>query len=480
MQRWGLGLLCLFLSFTQAWALNNIDELLRGFEEQAEEAAQEEVSEKPGPEKTDIDALMDGFGNEESVAVTPETPSRMPSWLSFGGYSSFSASINYQHDKPASGKTDFRGLSRARLKILPEVKIDLPRKWDVFTSGSGFYDGAFRYNGRDQYASTYLDVSETELELRELWVRGAIAKVVDIKLGRQIVVWGKSDSLRVVDVINPLDMREPGMVDIEDLRLPVAMLRGDYFQAPWSVTALVIPEIRSNKFPGEGSDFFPVPFPLPPEKRPEHWRDSEFALAISGEFSAWDLSVHFASVYEDQAHFKLSNASLQRAYSRVSMGGVATNLVVGSWLIKSELAVFDGIQFFNTGDNKFSRGDLMAGVDYSGINNHIFSVEALWSHLFDYQPALIQAPDDREEEAAQIVFRYTGNFLRETLQIVALGSVFGLKAEGGGFYRVSAKYIPMDALSVSAGVIAYQSGDRLFLDAVARNDRVFGEIRYDF
>ena len=45
------------------------------------------------------------------------------------------------------------------------------------------------------------------------------------------MAWGISESFRVVDVVNPIDTRKPGMTDIEDLRLAVAMTRFDLYTA---------------------------------------------------------------------------------------------------------------------------------------------------------------------------------------------------------------------------------------------------------
>jgi hypothetical protein len=281
-------------------------------------------------------------------------------------------------------------------------------------------------------------------------------------------------------VLNPLDMREPGMVDLEDLRLPVTMARADYYFGDWSMTAVVIPELRTNKIPVEGSDFYPVAFPMPVEDAPDNWRNPEFALALSGVFSGWDLSFHAASTYEDQAHFKLTSTGMQRAYSRINMLGIAENIVFGSWLLKTEYAVFDGLEYFATGNQSFIRSDLLAGLDYNGITDHTVSVEALWSRIFDYNDVLQEPPDDKGKDSGQIAIRYTGNFLHETVQVVALASIFGFDGSDGAFYRGSIKYIPQDALSVTAGIMVYQSGDFLFLDAIARNDRIFAELRYDF
>lgn len=461
-------LLILFLGLGTAQAQENLDDLLQGFDDSK-------------PAKQSVDDLMQGFDDQNATTQAANSgDSDSLKWLSIGGYSSLSESINYQHSAPAPGEADFRGLSRLRLKLSPELKVDLPQRWKLFVSGSGFFDGAFYANGREQYRDSYLDAYEKELELRELWLSGTLGQSLDIKLGRQIVAWGKSDTIRVVDVLNPLDMREPGMVDIEDLRLPVTMLKADYYFGDWSLTAIAIPELRHNRIPAQGSDFYPVPFPLPPEDAPENWKNPEYAAALSGVFSGWDLSLHAASTYEDQPHFKKTSNGMQRAYARVNMLGVAENMAFGSWLLKFEYAYFDGMKYFATGDKTFSRTDLLLGVDYSGITDHTLSLEGLWSYILNYDDALEQIPDDLNEHSGQIAIRYTGNFLRETVQVVALASIFGLDGNEGGFYRGSVKYNQGDGLSVTAGIMIYQSGDSMFLHAIAANDRVFAEVRYDF
>ena len=66
------------------------------------------------------------------------------------------------------------------------------------------------------------------------------------------MVWGKSDNLRVTDVLNPLDNREPGLVDIEDLRLPTTMTKLDLYLGDWNLSGMVVHEVRFNKAPALG------------------------------------------------------------------------------------------------------------------------------------------------------------------------------------------------------------------------------------
>ena len=115
-------------------------------------------------------------------------------------------------------------------------------------------------NGRGGYkknSSDVLDTYEYDFELTDTYVEGSLHDRVDLKLGRQVVNWGRSESIRVLDIINPLDSREPGLVDIEDIRRSLGMAKLGFFYGAWTLTMLVIPEVRYDIQPAFGSDFSP-------------------------------------------------------------------------------------------------------------------------------------------------------------------------------------------------------------------------------
>jgi len=446
---------------------DNIDDVLQGFDDQ------------PANKKDNIDQLFSGF--EEEQSIVKDVPKVSDKKWDITTLLSFSSSYNYQRRKPATGETDYRGLSRLKFKLQPEFRYKINTKWDTLISGNAFYDAIYRTNGRSNYTKATLDSNESELEFREVYIRGTLNNDFDVKFGRQIVVWGKSDSIRVVDVLNPLDFREPGMVDIEDLRLPVTMLKADYYFSDWNISAIVIPEIRFNKMPAYGSDFDLSNSTPPHEEIPDNLINPEFALALNGVFSGWDLSFHLARYYDDQAHL-VSPPDPQKPslkHSQLNMIGAAGNLALGNWLLKMESAFIDGLEF-NQSQQTFSRLDIMFGADYSGFTDTTLSVEIANRHLNDYSNLLSLSPDSTEENEGQIAFRYTGTFMREKLQLVALASILGTNSDSGAFYRASMEYEIMDAFSVMLGGIVYQSGDSFLINQIADNDRVFFDIRYSF
>ena len=165
--------------------------------------------------------------------------------------------------------------------------------------------------GQDEYTQEATDTYIKDLELRDTYIQGNLLPSLDIKVGRQIVVWGKSDNLRVCDVLNPLYLREVGMTDIRDLRLPVTMARLDYYWSNWNVSGMAIPEIRFNDLPVYGGDFYFQDGPMLEEEIPENSIENmEYAVALNGIFSGWDIAFYYADIYDDAPYLYLESMDL--------------------------------------------------------------------------------------------------------------------------------------------------------------------------
>lgn len=424
------------------------------------------------------------FGGDNSNSETPEDEYQS-STFSLDGYFKLGSSYNFSHDKPDNGKTDWRGLSRLRPELQLELNADLPGSWKAFISGKGMYDAAYEIKGRDEFTSEVLDNYENELEFRQAYILGSLNDHLDLKAGRQIVVWGKSDNIRVTDVLNPLDTREFGLTDIEDLRLPVAMTRVDAYAGSWNLTGIAIHEIRFNKSAEYGSDFYPGASPPPPEDIPSNSIDNtEFAVAINGMFSGWDMALYWADIYNDTAHREVvvpgSPPQMELKHARLTMFGTALNAVKGNWLFKVEAAHFDGVTFFNNAGQTYRKTDALAGFEYSGFTDTTISVEAVNRHLHDFDAVLEQSPDNASKDEFQSAVRMSRTFWNQTLTLTLLASTFGLTGQDGALQRFSAEYDVNDAVQVNGGVVLYHSGDLARFRTIGDNDRFYFEIKYSF
>ncbi len=477
--------ICFFLFCLLLWDLQSdlasgqeLDDVLSGFDT---ETVEQEKEKKPAA--GDMDDLLSGFDEPVAVQLEKDTPDDriIPEWMQLTGSIGLAGSVNFAHDAPQENEADFRGLSMLRTTVALSSEMRLGG-WQAKISGHGFYDAAYSIQGREQYTGQLLDRYEQELEFDDVYLAGSLTPAIDLKTGRQIVVWGKSDNVRVTDILNPLDNRLPGMVDIKNRRLPVTMTKLDYYSGDWNLGGIMIHEVRFSKNPVYNSDFFPGNRALPPEEKPGWSLDNQqYALALNGIFSGWDLSLYGAWVFDDRAHIVQDmDGSFFREHSRVFMGGATSNVALGNWLLKGEAAWFDGLEYANLLDQEVSRLDVMAGIEYMGFSETVLSLEIVNRHLVDFDEQLALAPDIAQEDTMQTVAKLVRDFANDTIQLKILLSIFGGHGEDGMFERFQLDYAFTDAVTLIGGVIFYQSGDQGALSGIEDNDRAFFELSYEF
>jgi Protein of unknown function (DUF1302) len=454
---------------------DELDDILSGFDGQQQPAA--------AGFSDDLDDALSGFDEVQTndEGETDADQKLFPEWLELFGSLSLAGSWNYAHDAPAPGEADFRGLSMLRSTGALGGDIDLGA-WRARFSGHVFYDAAYSIQGRDQYSDRFLEEYEQELEIDELYLAGSLSSSLDLKIGRQVVVWGKADNLRVTDILNPLDNRIPGMVDIKYKRLPVAMTKFDYYSGPWNLSAIVINEVRFDKTPVFNSDFFPGDTPLPPEREPTSFAldSQQYGLALNGIFSGWDLSLYQAWVYDNRAHLTMDSGTPLLVHSRVSMTGLSANVAFGNWLLKGEAAWWQDLEFATLPEQDFERLEFMAGIEYTGFSETILSLEFVNRHLLDFDERLGLSPDFARQDQQQTALMFSRDFVNDTIQLKILCSIFGFHGEDGAFERFQLKYDLNDYVTLTGGVIFYQSGDQVAFSEVADNDRLFFEYSYAF
>ena len=424
-----------------------------------------------------LEDIIEGF-DEDAPAVTSGTGAAdKPSFWDLKGSVKLGSSYAVHSHAAQGTSTDYGGLTSLRLETDLELDVKLSSSWKARISGWAFHDFAYGINGRDAYTEQVLDEYENESELKDTYLQGSILPSLDFKGGRQIVVWGKSDNLRVTDVLNPLDNREPGLVDIEDLRLPVTMTRLDYYLGKWNLTGIAVHEIRFNKNPVYGNDFYPSPSPSPAETIPGHGgSNTEYAVALNGILTGWDISFYGARIFDDQPHVA---PSMELRHSRLTMAGAAVNIALGNWLLKSEAAYFDGLEFFAPVEKK-SRTDVLIGTEYAGFSEATLSLEIVNRHIHDFEAVMENPPDGAQENTVQTALRYQQDFMNDTVHVIALALTSGWKGDDGAVQRLSLGYDVNDSVSVTGGYVNYTAGDKAEFSNIGKNDRFFFDVKYSF
>jgi len=438
---------------------NRGDELLDGFDDTPSSTTEE--TENTGNE------LLDGFEDTAPVSTEVEEKSDLVPGLT--GKLTEQVAYSLYDDKPHDN------ISSLKSSLFLDYEYKFENGFKFKANIKAYYDAMYDIKGSEKFLQDELDELRSEVELFDAYIEGSISDNFDMKLGRQVVVWGRSDTIRVTDILNPLDNRRPGMVDIEDLRLPVAMAKFDYFIGDWRVTPIAILEQRFSKNPPYGSSFNPLPNT---GINNESYSDVTYALSVGGEFSGWDVNFYVARIHNDAG--QVVNAPIPRIeHDKVNMFGTALNFLTGSWLFKTELAYFDGFKYTTTGDKSFTRTDALLGVEYKGIADTLISYDIVTRRIGGYDNGLMNEFNPLNKQSYQHAFRVSSDFMNASLTANYLISLNGEKLDEGGFQRAWVKYELGEGINTNIGVVDYIGGSLVF-DTIKDNDMVFADISYSF
>ena len=290
-------------------------------------------------------------------------------------------------------------LQKAEIIFKPEVKYQLHKNVKLVGIGRWYLEATDHlepgWPNQEAYISALsrrqLLGDRMELELREFYVQARIKKKWYVRLGKQQVVWGETDGLKLLDVVNPQYFREFVLDAFEDSRIPLWSLKVDFpIGKKLKSQFLWIPDQSYHALPDFQAPFFPGSvIPTSPEgvmtrlqqtERPNHWfSDSDLGLKIATFIKGWDLSFHYLYHYDDlpvlyqhldQTDSGMPVVDIYPRYKRQHLAGMTFNKPVGSTTLRGELA-YTFSKPFSTLDKQFSEGiassdylQLALGLDY--------------------------------------------------------------------------------------------------------------------
>lgn len=370
--------------------------------------------------------------------------------------------------------SNYKNLSSSKILVdlLGDYKFDNGAK--LSANLKSYYDFVYQLENL-----TVPNGYKTEIELNELNIGLEILPNLDFKIGRQVVVWGKSDSIRITDILNPLDNRKPGLVDIKNLRLGRTMSKLDYYVDNLNYSIIALHENRFSKNPKSGSDF-KSSIDLNEIQPNDSFENTGIAISLTGAFEGYDIGVYFANTYIDKPYLITGDSDVLKYDNKSKMIGAAYNKVAGSFLLKAEAAHFDNIHYNNVTDTK-ARTDVLLGLEYNGIVDGSIGYEVALRKIHDYDNAInVQSNAYKSGEEYQQAIRFSQSYLNQTLNLTGVLSVFGNHAQDGGSARVELDYALDDDLTISLGVIDYLAGDNPAINVFKDNDRFFAKVIHSF
>jgi hypothetical protein len=293
------------------------------------------------------------------------------------------------------------------------------------------------YNAIYDWRSAYSEQAEDEYRTR-LWVDDAYVNwhgdTVDIAIGYQKIVWGQADDLRVVDIINLLDLKNFVLFDIDEYRISLPMARLETSLLGWEWQGMVILSTEPNQLSPEGSEF-----PLLPKgiQQKESANNAEFSLRGQRFFGGADIAIYAFRSYYDNPVFIFSTEGARLDHQRETMWGASASRPVGNWFARGEIAQFIGRRF-NRNDSDLVTSDVLqwlVGIDYL-YQNWLLSAQATDQHIDQWQSYYT---DNKEEPLYTLAA--DGRLLSDTVNIRF--AITHADYDGGGqLYQTKLSYRP--------------------------------------
>ena len=182
--------------------------------------------------------------------------------------------------------------ARNRLEVGSQGSFSEALKWKATVRAN--YDAL--YDLSDFYPAAVKKDQRFDFDVRETYVDFAAGNV-ELRVGRQQIVWGEVVGLFFADVVSAKDLRESVLPDFDLLRLPQWAARAEYFAGDTHLEAIWIPVPTVDNIGKPGSAFYAYP-PAGPagygyfindEKKPRrNGGNMNYGVRLSTLVRGWD------------------------------------------------------------------------------------------------------------------------------------------------------------------------------------------------
>ncbi len=335
---------------------------------------------------------------------------------------------------------------------------------------------------------------ELEMGLRQAYV-DIYWDSVDLRVGRQQVIWGKGDGVFITDIVSPKDLSRFLLPDFEEIRIGVDAVRLDYYRGSGTLEVVWIPVFAPMLPPNDGSVWArPAEFPVQPsfdlssEGVDASLENSEVFAKYSLLSSAFDLEMMAGYAWDDEPALHLFveqdpdthevvSLLVTPEHHRLALAGGSFSTAVGGGVVRGEGAYYWGKRFATesplTGDGVIERDYVhyLLGVDWTLLGVSM-SAQFVQEVILDYDDAL--ASDERSNV---VTFLASESFLNETLHLEFFSYV-GLNDEDA-LLRPKVSYDVADGFEILIGADLF-IGDEGMFGAYDANDSVYAKLKYSF
>ena len=384
------------------------------------------------------------------------------------------------------------------LSLLPELTTSFENGWRIQSSFrlraeaiDGLQIDDVNRRSYSEYNKPALLNDGVELELRELYLQGNFGDTF-LTLGKQQVVWGKADGLKVLDIINPQSFREFILDDFDNSRIPLWTVNIERNIADWDLQFLWIPDQTYHALPNLSATYaftspelVPVASPgvqvnIEQARRPNNiLLDSDVGLRATTFWKGWDITFNYLYQYNNlpvlrqDLSIKGGNpiVTVTPEYERTHVFGSTFSNAFDGWVVRGEIGYFTEHYFIgknpvhNQGVVKSPELHYVLGLDWNAPWDVLLSGQLIQSWVINDADKITR--DTLDTTFTGLVRR---NFMYDTL--IAEVLFIANTNNGDGIIRPKISYEWQDNIKTWLGADIFYGDRQGVFGQFDRNDRV--------
>lgn len=287
-----------------------------------------------------------------------------------------------------------------------------------------------------QFSQAWLLGDDGEVVLREFNLRARLGNSY-LTVGKQQIVWGNSDGLKVLDLVNPQDFREFILDEFGDSRTPLWSANLEVPVGPLLLQAVWLPDTTYHQIPEEGALFEFTASTIVPKAPPgllveieeplrpkRFFKDSDIGLRVSTDRGDWDLALLYLYHYDDipiplrQLEIKENRlvTVATPGYRRSHLIGASYARGIGNLTLRGEASYavdrYWGTNYSTDRDGVVPSDELahVIGLDWFGLESTLLSVQIFQNYLLNHDDRMI-----RHDLVTRATFLARRTMLNETL-----------------------------------------------------------------
>jgi len=394
--------------------------------------------------------------------------------------------------------TDNGDSQSLNLTLLPELNVEFENNWQLKSKFrfraeaiEGLQINDIDRDGYSDYSKPAQLYDGLEIELRELYLQGEIGDTF-LTLGKQQIVWGKSDGLKVLDIVNPQSFREFILDDFDSSRIPLWTVNIEHTIADWDLQFLWIPDQTYHALPKQNASYAltsPELVPVAPEgvavniedaRRPNHIiLDSDVGLRAAMFWKGWDITFNYLYQYNNLAVLRQNVSMLNGKpivtitpeYERTHVIGGTFSNAFSDWVVRGEVGYFTDHYFIaknvqqNQGVVKSPELHYVLGLDWNAPWDILVSGQLIQSWVLNDADKTTR--DKLDTTLTGLVRR---NFMYDTL--VAEVLLIANTNNGDGIIRPKISYEWQDNIKTWLGADIFYGDRQGVFGQFEQNDRV--------